>query len=249
MRLALPLLLCLTICVGPGPRAQQYNSDNYLSKPHGVATLIATAGQRNDILMNTFSLVPRWELTVAAFIYNPDNDPRTDDSYSTTFYLKYMAFENHAKTGGVAIKAGTGLEPGYLESGVGLKDAFKTYWMNAPVTLPLLDNHLSWDLMPGSSVTFDYGENDKTAPAFTYSTRLAWYPFNLQDAIVGEVYGAEGESRSPAEYRIGLRWEPNQHAVFALTYDQEFSSSKGAGLELGIMLFTPPFIGFGLPKQ
>jgi hypothetical protein len=249
MRLVLPLLVCVIVSSCPVAQAQQYNSDNYLSKPHGVATLILTAGQRNSIIMNTFSLIPRWEFTAAAFIYNPDNDVKTDDSYSTTFYLKYMIHENMAKTGGLAVKAGTGLEPGYLENGVGLKDAFKTYWMNAPVTLPLFDNKVSWDLMPGTSVTFDYGEQDKTAPAFTYSTRLAWYPLNMQDAIVGEIYGAEGETSSPVEYRIGLRWEPSQHAVFALTYDQEFSSSNGAGVEFGIMLFSPPFIGFGLPSQ
>src|SRR5262245_52514936 len=61
-------------------------------------------------------------------------------------------------------------------------------------------------------------------------------------AIVGEVSGAEGESRSKPEYKTGLRWEPNPYANLALTYGQEFNGTAGAGVEFGIMLFTPPFM-------
>ena len=90
---------------------QQFNSDNYLSKPAGVVTMIATLGQRNEIFMLTFSLLPRWEFTTAAYIVNEDDDPNTDDGYSTTLYAKYMLYENAAKTGGAAVKFGTGLDP------------------------------------------------------------------------------------------------------------------------------------------
>jgi hypothetical protein len=58
---------------------------------------------------------------------------------------------------------------------------------------------------------------------------------------VGEVYGAAGAAEAEPEYRVGLRWEPSQHAVFALTFDDEFHGTNGAGVELGVMLFTPPF--------
>lgn len=221
--------------------AQQYNSDNYLSKPQGIATIILTAGERNAMWMTTVSVFPRWEFTAAAYVYNNDKDPLTDDGYSTSFYAKYMIFENQAKTGGIAVKAGTGLEPGYLNNGgIGLKDAFQTYWTNAPLTVPLFENKVSWDIMPGASVTRDYG-NGGTAGAFTYATRVAWYPVSPKACVAGEVYGAEGEALAIPEYRIGLRWEPDQYAVFALTYDHEFNGSKGAGVEFGVMLFTPPF--------
>jgi hypothetical protein len=236
----------LACCLASDPAlAQQFNCDNYLSKPHGMATIILTAGDRNSMIMNTFSLLPKWEFTVAAYIFNADDDPRTDEGYSTSLYAKWMLYENKAKTGGVAVKAGTGMEPGYLTAEVGLQDAFKTYWMNAPLTLPFLDNKLSWDLMPGASVTREYGASETTAGAFTYVTRLAWYPRNPTLSLVGEVYGAEGAARAIPEYRIGLRWEPNQYAVFALTYDDEFNGTNGAGVEVGVMLFTPPFACIG----
>ena len=222
-------------------KGQQYNSDNYLSKPHGVATIILTYGERNSMFMNTFSLFPRWEFTVAAYIYNNDNDPKTDDGYSTSLYAKYMIFENEAKTGGVAVKAGTGLDPGYLDGNDRVNDAFQTFWTNAPITIAFFNNKLSWDIMPGASMTRHYGDEDKTVWAFTYSTRLAWYPLNPELAIVGEIYGSEGELTVPVEYRAGLRWEPSQYAVFALTYDDEINGSNGAGWEFGVMLFTPPF--------
>jgi len=198
--LAIAALAALMLCWRGRPAsAQQFNSDNYLSKPHGVATLILTYGQRNSILMNTFSLFPNWEFTAAVYIYNDDDDPRTDDGYSTSYYLKYMFYENKAKTGGVAVKAGTGMDPGYLLDDVGLKDAFQTYWMNAPVTLPLFNNTVSWDLMPGASVTRDFGNNNETALSFTYSTRMAWYALGPTMSIVGEVFGAEGEAISIPE--------------------------------------------------
>lgn len=234
-------MLVLVLLVSTPAHAQQFNSDSYLSKPHGMATIILTAGERNSMWMSTFSLFPRWEFTAAAYVYNTDNDQATDDGYSTSFYAKYMFYENAAKTGGFAAKAGTGMDPGYITS-YGLQDAFQTYWMNAPATLPFLNNKLPLDLMPGMSVTRNYGTNDRTAPSFTYSARLAWYPRNMETSLVGEVFGAEGEVRAKPEYKVGVRWEPNANSVLALTYGQEFDGDRGAGFEIGVMLFTPPFL-------
>lgn len=241
-RIVKGIVLCLVLLVSNTVKGQQFSSDNYLSKPHGVATLILTYGERNTMLMNTFSLFPRWEFTAAIYIYNDDNDPTTDDGYSNSLYFKYMIYENESKTGGWAVKGGTGMDPGYLDGSDRIKDAFQTFWMNSPITLAFFDNALSWDIMPGASVTKNYGSDNETAWAFTYATRLAYYPFSPMLSIVGEVMGSEGELNTPAEYRVGLRWEPSQYAVFAITYDHEFEGgTKGAGLEVGVMLFTPPF--------
>lgn len=225
--------------------AQQFNSDNYLSKPHGVSTIILTAGERNLMFMTTFSLLRKWEFTAAAYLYNSDKDPLTDDGHSLSFYAKYMIYENKSKTGGLAVKFGTGLEPGFLDASERIDDAFRTYWTNAPITFGFFGYRLSWDIMPGASVTRDYGTDGKTAWAFNYSTRLAWYPFNPELAVVGELYGSAGEANTKPEYRTGLRWEPNQYTVFALTFDDEIGGNNGAGVEIGLMLFTPPFFGIG----
>src|SRR6476620_10574620 len=93
-------------------QAQQFNSDSWLSKPHGTITIIPTVGQRNTMLMTTYSLFSRWEFTIAAYLYNNDNDPKTNDGYSTSFYGKYMIYQNQKQTGGFAVKAGTGAFPG-----------------------------------------------------------------------------------------------------------------------------------------
>jgi hypothetical protein len=225
--------------------AQQYNSDSWLSKKQGTITIIPTLGQRSSMLMNTYSLFPRWEFTMAVYLYNNDNDPKTNDGYSASLFAKYMFYENKAQTGGAAIKAGTGMFPGTLDEHYRVKDAFKTYWMNTPVTLPLFNNKLSWDLMPGTCVTINYSGENKPAWGFTYSTRLAWYPLNPETSIVGEVFGSTGPTGAIPEYKIGLRWEPSQYSVFALTYGHEFAGSMGAGFEIGVMLFTPPFACLG----
>lgn len=237
-------VLFLAIHSGPAI-AQQFNSDSYLSKPWGMITIIPTLGQRSSMIMNTYSLFPKWEFTMAAYLYNDDNDPTTNDGYSTTLYVKYMFYENKEKTGGAAVKAGTGMRPGTLDANLRVKDAFRTYWMNAPATVPFFNNTLSWDIMPGTSMTIDYENQGKEAWAFTYSTRLAWYPFGPKWSAVGEVFGSAGETGTIPEYKIGARWEPSQYAVFAITYGQEFRGTNGAGFELGVMLFTPPFACFG----
>lgn len=240
-----PLLISSLVISGFQGYTQQFNSDSWLSKPHGTITIIPTAGQRNYMIMNTYSLFPRWEFTMAAYLYNNDNDPTTNDGYSTSLYAKYMIYENKAQTGGAAIKAGTGMFPGTLDAELRVKDAFRTFWMNAPATIPLFHNTVSWDLMPGASVTREYGSEDKPGWAFTYSTRLAWYPFSPEASIVGEVFGSAGKTGTIPEYKIGLRWEPNPYAVLAITYGQEFTGTKGAGFEIGLMLFTPPFACIG----
>jgi hypothetical protein len=235
------ILSCILFIVCSGARSQQFNSDNYISKPHGMATIILTTGQRNTMFMSTFSLFPRWEFTAAAYIYSTDKDRLTNDGYSLSAYAKYMIYENEAKTGGFAVKAGKGLDPGYLDGEEKIKDASETYWMNAPATFPFFNNKLSWDIMPGVSMTKNYEEENNNAWAFTYSTRLAYYPFNPLWAIVGEAFGSNGQVLSNSEYRTGLRWEPSQYANFAFTYGAKFDGSKGAGWEIGVMLFSPPF--------
>ncbi|AEV98492.1 hypothetical protein A4D02_21930 [Niastella koreensis] len=230
---------------------QQFNSDSYLSKAWGTITLIPTIGRRSSMIMNTYSLFPKWEFTMAAYLYNNDNDPLTNDGYSASLYAKYMFYENREKTGGFAAKAGTGTRPGTLDAEFRVKDAFKTYWMNTPATIPFFKNTLSIDLMPGASATVNYGDSNSVAWAFTYSARVAWYPLGPKASLVGEVYGSAGATGAIPEYKAGLRWEPSQYAVFALTYGHEFSGSQGAGFEFGIMLFTPPFacIGGCQPKK
>ncbi len=228
--------------------SQQFNSDSYLSKPHGMITIIPTYGERNSMLMNTFSLFSRWEFTIAAYLYNNDGDPLTDDGYSTSFFFKYMIYENPKKTGGFAIKAGTGMFPGTLGGTERERNAFKTYWMNTPATLPFFDNKLQVDLMPGVSVTRDYQDTKSGAWAFTYSARVAYY-IDTKWSMVGEVFGSEGETRSIPEFKAGPRWEPSQYAVFALTYGHEFNGTEGAGFEAGVMLFTPAFAQLKLKKK
>jgi len=226
-------------------RAQQFNSDSWISKKHGTVTLIPTWGQRNSMIMNTYSLFPKWEFTMAAYMYNNDGDPLTNDGYSTSLYAKYMFYENKAQTGGAAVKAGTGMFPGYFDHEGRVKDAFKTYWMNAPITIPFNNNTLSWDLMPGASATVNYGEDGTTAWSFTYSTRIAWYPAGPEAAIVAELFGSEGGPESTPDYKMGIRWEPSQYVNFAVTWGQEIDGDNGAGLEFGVMLFTPAFACIG----
>ena len=237
-------LVLAGILTGSPVLAQQFNSDSYISKPHGTVTTILTTGEHTTMFMMTFSLFRNWELTAAGYFFNTDADKKTAEGTQLSFYAKYMFYENEAKTGGFAVKGGEGMKPSYLLDGVGYQTSSVTWWMNAPATIPFFDNKLSWDLMPGFSVTRNAGgtENDKWA--FTYSTRLAWYPTSPKWALVGEAFGAAGEAKLDPEYKVGLRWEPNAYANIAVTYGAKFNGDKGAGWEIGAMLFSPPFLCF-----
>jgi hypothetical protein len=222
--------------------SQQYSSDSWLSKPYGTLTVIPTLGEKSSMLMTTYSLFSNWEFTAAVWIYDHDKNFSTDDSYTTSLYAKYMFYQNEAETGGSSVKFGTGLDPGVLtEDGI---NAFQSYWVNFPTTIPFFNNKLSWDIMPGVSTNVKHGK-DSTSTSFTWTTRLAWYCFGPKLAVVGELFGSQGQIDNKPDYRIGLRYEAGQHAAFAITYSKEFNSSSGAGFEFGIMLFSPPFVGLG----
>src|SRR5438045_7410206 len=130
------ILFCVLILSTITIFAQQFNSDSWLSKAHGVVTIIPTIGKRNAMIMNTYSLFPRWEFTMAAYLYNNDGDPLTNDGYSMSLYAKYMIYENKAQTGGFAVKAGTGMFPGFLDPEVRVKDDFKTNWVSTTAKVP-----------------------------------------------------------------------------------------------------------------
>jgi len=76
--------------------------------------------------MNTFSLLSGWEfhrlqLTFTMMMMTR----RLMTGYSTSLYAKYMFYENDSKTGGFAVKLGTGLDPGYLMEAIELMMLFK----------------------------------------------------------------------------------------------------------------------------
>lgn len=100
--------------------------------------------------------------------------------------------------------------------------------------------------MPGASVTKKYVTEDETnAWGFTYSTRLVWYPLNPEWGACGRSFWDRRRSGSNPEYKTGVRWEPNQHAAWAITYGQEFNGNQCAGIERGVMIFTPQFACIG----
>jgi hypothetical protein len=240
----------LWLCLATGAaHAQQFASDSWISKQHGTATVILTTGQQNTMWMVTFSLLPRWEFTTSSSVFNRDSDRRTGEGYSTSLYGKYMFWNMDDGTGGAAIKGGLGMKPSYVAEGAAYKEGSQTFWMNAPITLPFFDNRLSWDLMPGASVTLDYPEKNHEAWAFTYTTRLAWYPKSPVFALVGEVYGSAGQAKVSPDYRVGIRWEPDVYTNIALTYAAKFNGDPGAGVEIGLMLFSPPFFCIGPCKK
>lgn len=242
--LALVVLVWVLFGAGHGAEAQQFNTDNYLAMPHGTGTFVLTHGQNYSMLINSFSLFPSWEFFAGATLYWTEDQRISTDSFSTSLYIKKMFYENEAKNGGFGVMGGTGGFPGYLEGGE-LVGSFHTYWIAAPLSVPLFKGKLLWDIMPGGVYYSEYGLTREEASAFTWSTRAALYGVVPQTAIVGEVFGAAGEAEVEPQYKAGLRWEPSEHFVAALTYGAGLDGSEGAGWEIGVMIFTPRFLCFG----
>jgi len=235
------IALLFLILLGGIARAQQFNSDNYLTMPHGTGTFVLTTGERNATMYSTFALLPRFELNFQSSLFWEDQSANSPQHFSINVFGKYMFWVNDANTAGAAVFLGMGKSPGFYNQ-EGYSALQKNYWTALPVTIPFFNNAVSWDIMPGALVNFDHGNNNETAWGFTWSTRLAIYKIIPKTAIVGELYGTEGKAYSKPEYKVGLRWEPNSYILPALTYGACFDGSPSAGFEIGIIIFTPQFL-------
>lgn len=239
-RVLLATALCLAAVLGATApvEAQQYNSDNQWTAPHGVGTFVLTIGQEYSAFLAGAALRPDWELNIGVTRFKEDPDNPDDDHYSGTFYVKHRLWENEAATGGVAILAGTGYNPSYLAEGE-VTDTFRSWWATGVYSIPFRDGDIGLDLLPGFILNTDKDREGVDAWNFTYSSRLTIYKIIPQSAIVGEVFGTVGESHSPPQYRIGVRWE-SKHVIIAGTYGSEFDGSGGPRFEIGAMVLTNP---------
>jgi len=90
--------LALALILLPGfvniAKAQQFNTDNYLTMPHGTGTFVITAGQRNATLISSFALVPKFEFFVQANLFRDYRIDNYVQHFTTTVYAKYMFWVN-----------------------------------------------------------------------------------------------------------------------------------------------------------
>lgn len=238
-----PCLLVFYLLPGVLNRAvaQQFNTDNYLTMPHGTGTFVITAGQRSATLLSSFALIPKFEFFFQANLFR---DYRVDNyvqHFTTTVYAKYMFWVNKENNGGAAVFLGFGRSPGYYAD-TKYTELHKNVWTAFPITIPFFKNMISLDLMPGAMVDFNSKDKGEVACGFTWSSRVAVYKIIPKTAIVMEAYGTEGKASSQPEYKLGLRWEPNDFIVPAISYSSQFGRGYGAGLEIGIVIFSPQFI-------
>jgi len=220
---------------------QQFNTDNYLTMPHGTGTFVITGGERNSSFISSFALIKNFEFFFQANLFKDTRVNGYSQHYTTTAYAKYMFWANKENTGGAAAFLGLGQAPGYYTNTKYTK-MHRNFWTAIPITLPLLNNSLYWDVMPGAMVDFANGEAKDKAWGFTWSSRIAIYKIIPKIAIVGEIYGVEGKAYSKPEYKVGVRWEPNDFIIPAISYGACLDGSLGSGLEIGIVIYTPSFL-------
>ncbi len=242
------LTLFMLILLFNSGKAQQFNTDNYLTMPHGTETVVLTTGSRNAGFAASYALIPKFEFFVQGFLFWEDKDRQTPQHFNLLLYAKYQFWENASKTGGAGVFLGLGKTPGYWQK-TELIQTHESIWTAVPVTFPLFKNTLSPDVMPGLTYDWSDAAGDGGAWGFTYSTRLAIYKVIPKTAIVGEVFGTEGGLYSQPEYKVGLRWEPNDKIVPAITYGGNINGDKGgARLEIGVIVFSPRFLKIGAKK-
>lgn len=225
--------------------AQQFNSDNYLAMPHGMATFCITTGTEYQGIIPSFSLFPKWEFFVGAFLYNEKSGSEMSGKYTTTFWVKRMMYENKTQDAGWCLAGGTGTYPGYTHANPDA-NIFRTIWFSPMFSFRLFKGHMYLDLNPGVVLNTDYGNiEDNVKWGFQHSTRIALYGIIPQSAIVGEVYGTAGGAYVNPQYRVGIRWE-HMPKIGGLTasWSKAFNGSPSGGFELGILLYTPKFACF-----
>ena len=92
--------------------SQQFNTDNYLTMPHGTGTFVLTTGERNATMYSTFTLLPRFELNFQSSLFWADESLNSSQYFSINIFGKYMFWVNEANTGGAAVFLGIGKSPG-----------------------------------------------------------------------------------------------------------------------------------------
>jgi hypothetical protein len=239
MRLAASLGLLAAMTPSPA-QAQQFVTDNYITMPQGTVTTCCSIGQRETIILPSISLFPNWEFFAGATLIRADEERGEDDHFQTDLHVKWQFYENDAANGGLAMQLGTGSNPGYLSKEVRL-DSLKTYHYILMGTVPFLDGKISWDLNPGLLYTKDVDNPEvEDEWQFTYATRLAIYSIVPSSALVGEVYGTEGDNAEEPGYKAGIRWEKPWINV-SLTYGWGEGDGRAAGLEIGMLLYSKLF--------
>ena len=234
-------LLVVLVCFSHNLMAQQFNTDNYLVMPEGVGTIVLTTGERNACFMLSLALIPKFEFAVSSNLFWDNEKIQSPQHFTTSLYAKYSIWVNKENNGGMAAFLGLGRSPSYYES-TQFVDLHKNYWTAISLTLPLFNNKLSLDLYPGALLDIDYGEDNKSAWGFTYSTRLTINEIIPKFNLVGEVYGTEGKAYSNPEFKAGIQWMPNDFIVPSFTFGSQLNGKEGAGFEIGLVIFTPPFM-------
>jgi len=234
-----PILLLAGCVLGwSSSEAQQFNSDNQWTAPHGVGTGILTIGEEYSAAIAVAALFPDWEFNVGITQYYENSEGLTDSHSTGILYVKHRVFENEAQTGGLAWTFGTGVDPSHLEAGV-VTDTFKSWWGNLVYTIPYRDGRVTWDLLPGFLYNIDVDNTNVKDWGFTYSSRVAVYDIIPQSAIVAEVFGTAGAAESDPRYRVGVRWE-SPKLIIAASFSEAFNQSGGVGFEIGFMYLTDP---------
>ena len=80
--------------------------------------------------------------------------------------------------------------PGTISGEDREKDAFQSYWVNFPCTIPFSQNKLSIDLTPGASITRNYGVEKTTAWNAAYAKFQQTY-FTKFSAVIGGLQAAK----------------------------------------------------------
>lgn len=241
-------VLLLFVIMSLSGFAQQFNSDNYLTMPHGTATMVLTTGQRSSTFLCSFAFVPKFEFFAQANLFRDYRIENYPQHFNTSVYAKYMFWVNKKKNGGAAVFLGFGRSPGYYQT-TDYTELNKNVWTAFPVTIPFAKSAVLWDVMPGALLNINSSNHSDFSWGFTWSSRLAIYKIVPQTAIVAEIYGAEGQASTPSEYKVGLRWEPNDYIVPALSYSSSLDGGYGAGIEIGIIIFTPQYLSKSFIKN
>lgn len=218
--------------------AQQFNSDNQWTAPHGVGTLVLSVGEEYSTLVGVAALLPKTEFNIGLTRFKEDPEDRSEGYYSGMLYVKRTLTENQAGNAGSSLSFGTGVNPSHLAAGE-VTDTFQSWFATYDYTMAFRDGQVTWDILPGVLVNLDKDQSNDTAWGMTWSTRAAVYGIIPSSAVVAEFYGTTGEAYAEPAYRVGVRWE-SAKLVIAATYGDTFDGAGSPGFEIGFIYLTDP---------
>lgn len=216
-----------------GASAQQYITDDAAITEHRGCQIQMWHGERSSWVLPVCTPVRNLELSVGFIAVWKDG---AEGHFEYVLQAKTLFKPLETNGWGAGFVLGTGRDPALASTALQQASLYAYVPLSFSIAndMVVLHQNTGW---------LHQSVGGRTSDALTWAGRLE-ARVRAHVLAVGEVYGAEGSARTPAEFQAGLRAFPRPARVqLDLSYGGRLDGDgRGQGWTIGLTLVTPPFL-------